>query len=256
MRRASTFAVLFVPLALFSSCEQKAARTVPEATVADSKSAIVIVEDLPLWTLTQGTLALKETIPIGEKLAIIGPGQKAAQSGKERDFLNVRRASGSEGFLRADFVVSRAILAVITTDNAAIYSAAADTLATTESIPRLTIVAIHSDTGGMSFIRVTCFDPAAKLLRKGVYLRNEGVSARPSDVQAAILLQLAAGSRSITQQKAFLTSAITDYPESVFAPDLHAALDALTSPPPAPAPVTPVVPAPAPAPPPAPTPSQ
>jgi hypothetical protein len=204
-------------------------------------------------------LALRETIPIGEKLAIIGPEQKAAQTGKERDFLNVRRVSGSEGFVRADFAISRSILAVITTDSAAIYSAAANTMATTDSVPRSTIVAIHSDSGGMSFIRVTCFDAAAKVLRKDVYLRNEGVSARPSDVQAAILLQLAAGSKSITQQKAFLTSAITDYPDSVFGPDLHAALDALTSPATAPAPGTPAAPSPAPAPPPvppsAPTPS-
>ncbi|MGO9307435.1 MAG: hypothetical protein ACLQDL_00250 [Spirochaetia bacterium] len=251
MRHASTFAVLFVLLVLLFSCDQKAAHTTPAATVADSKSAIVIVPDLPLWTLAQGTLTLKETIPIGEKLAFIGPEQKATQTGKERSFLNVRRESGSEGFVRADYAVSRSILAVVTTDNAAIYSAAANTLATADSIPRLTIVAIASDTGGMSFIRVTCFDAAAKALRKDVYLRNEGVSARPSDVQSAILLQLAAASKSVTQQKAFLTSAIADYPDSVFAPELRAAMDALTSP----APVAPPAPAPAPIAPPASAPS-
>jgi len=249
MRRASPVAAFFMLFALLS-CEQKPARTVPAATVADSKSALVIVGDQPLWTLTQGTMTLKETIPIGERLVLTGPAQKVTQAGKERDFLNVRRDSGSEGWVRADFVVSRSILAVIATDNAVIYSAPSNTAATTESIPRMTIVAIHSDTAGMSFIRVSCFDPAAKVLRRNVYLRNEGVSARPFDVQSAILLQLAAGSKNVKQQKAFLSSAIQDYPDSVFAPELQSALDALTSPAPAaaPAPAPVIVPPPAPEP--------
>ncbi|MGA2642032.1 MAG: hypothetical protein ABSG21_14155 [Spirochaetia bacterium] len=251
MRRGSPV-VAFLPLLVLLSCEQKSAHTGPEATVADSKSAIVIVADLPLLTLSQGALSFKETLPIGEKLALTGQAQKATQYGKERDFLNVRRESGSEGWVRADFVVSRSILAVIPKDDAVIYSAPANTAATTESIPRMTIVAIHSDTGGMSFIMVTFFDAAAKVLRRNVYLRNEGVSARPSDVQAAILLQLAAGSKSPKQQKAFLTSAIKDYPESVFALDLQSALDALTSPAPAPAPTSAPAPGPASAPEPAP----
>ena len=110
----------------------------------------------------------------------------------------------------------------------------------------MTVVAIHSDTGGMPFIRVTCFNPAAKVILRNVYLRNEGVSSRPSAVQAAILLQLAAGSKSARQQKAFLTSALKDYPDSVFMPELQAALDALTSPAPQPAPAPESTPAPAP----------
>jgi hypothetical protein len=253
MRHASALVVLCASLVLLS-CQQKAAQSAPAATVADSKSAIVIVGDLPLWTLSLGSLTQKETIPIGEKLALAGPAQTMTQSGKERDFLNVKRESGSEGWVRADFVVSRSILAVITTDDAVIYSAPADTSATAESIPRMTIVAIHSDSGGMSFIKVTCFDPGAKVLRKGVFLRNEGVSARAFDVQAAILLQLAAGSNSVKQKRAFISSAIKDYPESVFAPELQSALDALASPGSAPAPASAPASTPAPAPPPAPEP--
>jgi hypothetical protein len=235
MRRSAFVVALFAPL-VFLCCEQKAEHTRPAAAVADSKSAIVIVADLPLWTLSQGMLKQKETIPIGEILTLTGQARTAAQSGKERDFLGVRRVSGSEGWVRADLTVSRSILSVVTTDNAAIYSAAANTCATTECIPRMTIVAVHSDTGGMPFIRVTCFDATSRLIRRNVYLRNDGVSARPSDVQAAILLVLAAGSKSVTQRKAFLTSAVTDYPDSVFVPELRAALGAVTAP--APAPVT------------------
>ncbi|MGA2975343.1 MAG: SH3 domain-containing protein [Spirochaetia bacterium] len=228
-----------VPLALLIlisvlSCERKPTSLIPPAVVADAKSAIAIMSDLPLWTLAQGALTFKEGIPIGEKLALLGPSEKVVQSGKEREYQHVRRESGSEGWVRADFIVSRAILAVITTDDAVLYSAPANTSATTETIPVMTIVAIHSDSAGMSFIRVTCYDAVAKMLLKGVYLRNEGVSSKPSDVQAAILLQLAAASKNAKQKQAFLSSAAKDYPDSIFMPDLTQALAALNAPPPPP----------------------
>jgi len=72
------------------------------------------------------------------------------------------------------------------------------------------------------------------MLLKGVYLRNEGVSSKPSDVQAAILLQLAAASKNAKQKQAFLSSAAKDYPDSIFMPDLTQALAALNAPPPPP----------------------
>jgi hypothetical protein len=245
MRHRLPAAALCTVLTLIS-CQQKQEHTGPKAIVADATSAIVIVADLPVFKLAGGALtASRETIPIGEKLSIVGPSQRITQSGREREFLNVKRDSGSDGWVRADQVVSRAILAVITTDNSVIYSAEANSAATTESIPRMTIVAIHSESGGMPFIRVTCYDPAAKAMLRNVALRNEGVSAKPSDVQAAILLQLAAVSRSPKQQKAFLTAAMKDYPDSVFLPDLQSALDELSAPPaPAPAPTPPATPTP------------
>ncbi len=241
MRRAR-FPVAFLALLALLNCQPKQTSNVPPATVADSKSAIALVGDLPLWTLTLGTLAFKESIPIGEKLVLLNQAQKATQAGKERDFVRVRRDSGSDGWVRADLVMSRAILAVVTTDNAVIYTAARNTAATTETIPRMTVVAIHSDTGGMSFIRVTCFNAATKVMLRGVALRNEGVSARPSDVQAAILLQMAAASKNPRQKRAFLATARTDYPDSHFLPELDAALNALDAPPTPPEPPAPAAP--------------
>jgi hypothetical protein len=218
-------ALAIAPLLILTSCQRKDAHAPPAPVVADARSALAITPGLPLWSLDPSGLSLLETIPIGEKLALLGQTEKAAQGGKERSFLRVRRASGTDGWVRADFVVSSAILAVITTDGAVIYSSASNTAATTESIPRMTLVAIASDTAGMGFIRVTCYDQKAKMLLKGVLLRNEGVSALPADVQAAILLQLAASAKNEKQRQAFLGSAITDYPDSIFLTDLRQALN-------------------------------
>ena len=176
-------------------------------------------------------LVQKGSIQVGEKLALLGQTKRVTQGGKERELLRVRRDTGAEGWVRADYVASNAILAVVTSNDAVIYSVPRNTAATTATIPPLTVLVIHSDSGGMPFIRVSAYDPVQKVLLRGVYLRNEGVSARPDDVQAAILLQLAASSKSPKQQQAFISSGIKDYPQSLFLPQLQAALDALTAPP-------------------------
>lgn len=233
MRRALLPAALLALLPLLC-CQPKPERPVPQSVVADAKSAFVIMADLPLYSLERGALVLRATLPIGEKLAVLGQATKAFQAGKERDFVPVRRDSGTEGWVRADLVISKSILAVVTTDTATIYESPNNTASTTTTIPRLSIVAIASETGGMTFIKVTGFDAAAKILLRNVYLRNEGVSSHPDDVQAAILLQLAAASKNAAQQHAFLTTAIKDHPGSLFMPELTAALAALTAPRPAP----------------------
>ena len=254
MRRALVPAALLALLPLLC-CQPKHALPIATSVVADAKSAFVIMADLPLYGLEQGTLAVRGTLQIGEKLTLLGQPTKAFQAGKERDFVPVRRESGKEGWVRADLVISKSILAVVTTDTAAIYEAPHNTAATASTIPRLSIVAISSETAGLTFIRVTGFDTAAKILLRNIYLRNEGVSSNPDDVQAAILLQLASASASLTQQRAFLTSAIKDHPGSLFIPELNTALAALTAPRPAPA-AEPAPTEPTPGPPAAPSPAQ
>ena len=234
MRHARALVTLLTLLTVLS-CQNTRVPAVPPGVVADAHSAFVVIPQLPLYARSGDTLTQTETVPVGEKLALLGQAEKITQGGRERELLRVRRPSGSDGWVRGDSIVSRSILSVVTTDDAVIYSVANNTAATTTLIPRLTIVAVSSDTGGMSFIRVTGYDAAAKLLQRGVFLRNEGVSSREEDVQPAILLQLAAGSKNLKQRQAFLSSALKDYPGSIFLPDVKAAIDALTAPPPAPA---------------------
>ena len=71
MRGATVPVALFVLLA-FLSCGQEPDRKIPQSVVADAKSAFVIMDNLPLWTLSNGSLTSKETVPIGEKLHLLG----------------------------------------------------------------------------------------------------------------------------------------------------------------------------------------
>ncbi|HUI72415.1 MAG TPA: hypothetical protein VL354_17990 [Spirochaetia bacterium] len=226
---------LFVASAIASallllSCQKAKTTGLPPAEIADAKSCLVLAPELTFWDLSGSALTQKGTVQIGEKLVLLGQTRHATLNGKERDLLKVRRDTAKEGWVRADSVLSNAILAVAIVD-AVIYSVPRNTAATTASIPRMTVLGIHSDSAGMPFVQVSAFDPQQRVLLSDVYLRNEGLSARPDDVQAAILLQLAAASKSQKQQEAFIETGIKDYPESVFLPQLKEALDALRAPP-------------------------
>ncbi len=228
MRRALFLCSAIASALLLLSCQKNQSTALPPAAIADSKSCFSLT-DITFWDLSGTTLTQKGSVQVGEKLALLGQSRHVTMGGKERDLLRARRDTGAEGWVRGDYVISNAILAVTTAD-AVIYSVPRNTAATTDSIPRMTVLAIHSDSGGMPFIHVSFYDPQQSTVRNDVYLRNEGVSARPDDVQAAILLQLAAESNNQRQREAFLTSGIKDYPGSLFLPQLQDALNALHSP--------------------------
>jgi hypothetical protein len=233
--RHRALALLLALLAL-SSCRPDSSRIIAPDVVADAKSAFVIVDTLSLYALSGDSLTFKEAVPLGEKLALQGKTASVTQGGRKRDFLDVKRASGAIGWVRADQVASHAILAAVTAAEAPLFDRPVDSAATGASLPRLTLLAIDIETAGTGFLRVTAYDANAKMLLKGVFIRNEGTSSRFADVEPAILLRLAAGSQSATQRKAFISSGIKDYPDSVFMDDLKTAWETITTPDPAPAP--------------------
>jgi uncharacterized protein YgiM (DUF1202 family) len=201
-----------------------------QAEVADSKSAFNIMAAGGLADITDGNVKYIGSLTLGEKVALTGKTTKAGTGANEREWVEVKRDSGKTGWARTDFVVSSSLLAVVTADDAVIYSEPKNTGASTKSIPKQTIMAIHSDSAGQAFIKVTFVDPVSKILSKDVYVKNDGVSTKGDDVQSAILLQLAAASDNPTQKQAFLQSASKDYPGSVFIVQIEDALAALTAP--------------------------
>ena len=239
MGRALVAAGIVASALLILSCQKKPAVEPLQAAVADTHSGFSISNDLPFWDFSGNAPAQKGAIQIGEKLSLLGQTRRAVLAGRERELVHVRRDTGVEGWARSDMVISSSILAVVTSDGAVIYSVPRNTAATTASIPRMTVLVIHSDSAGMPFIRVSGYDPVAQDFFRGIYLRNEGVSARPDDVQSAILLLLAAASKSPRQREAFLDSALKDYPGSLFFSRVQEALDALHAPPPPPPAETP-----------------
>jgi len=240
MRRAPLFVPLLALLALVS-CRPAPPRVIAPEVVADAKSAFIIVDSLPLYTLAGNALTYREAVPLGEKLSLSGKTAIVTQAGRNRDFHEVKRLSGTTGWVRADQVASHAILSAVTAAEAQLYVRPSEGALAGTALPRATLMAIDIDTAGTVFLKVTAYDVRAKMLLRDVYIKNEGVSSRFADVEPAILLRLAAASSSLTQRNAFLSSGIKDYPDSAFIEDLKAARQVID------APLTPAPDAPAPA---------
>ena len=69
---------------LLLSCQKYAPREVPQSVVADARSAFSVVADLPLWTLAQGLLTPKESIPL-ERSSLSWANGESHPVRKERD---------------------------------------------------------------------------------------------------------------------------------------------------------------------------
>ncbi len=232
MRPVSLLALVLLPLAIVS-CQKApsaAAAQPPAAIVADSSSGFMVRSGQGLYDIVDGNAKWTTALLLGEKLALTGQAAKGKLSdGKDRDFVQVKRDSGTVGWARAEYVVSNALLAVVTADGAVVYKEPKNTAATGTTVPQMTVLAIQADSAGQAYIRVTWFDPVSLMLWKDVYVRNEGISTRLDDVESVILLQLAAASANETQKRALLDSAAKDYPGSSFILKIEEALAAIAA---------------------------
>ena len=231
MRRVSGLPAVLAVLAVVS-CTPVHVPPPPADVVADGTSAFVIADGAGLYGLDGQTLTYRTSLPLGEKLALVGTTASVTQSGQRRSFLAVKDAAGALGWMRADLLASRVVLAAVVDDEVPILTLPAEGAQTGATIPRGVVLAIDMATAGTPFLRVTGYDPSAKRSLTGAWIPNAGTSSQSVDVAAAVLLRLAAASDNATQRRAFLSSAQKDYPTSVFAPDVKAALDALNAPPP------------------------
>ncbi len=234
MKRALGIASALCGLLIVVSCGQKTSGGAQGASplASDAKSGFCILADLPLLDQqADETLKYKESIQLGEKLQLLEQATRAVDPYRkqEMDFIKVRRESGSEGWVRAEFVVANSVLGVVTSEEAIVYSQPKNTAATAKSVPALSIIAIAKETAGQPYLKATLYDQAL-YLQSGVFFRNEGISTRADDVQSAILLILAQTKKDGKLKKTLLESAQKDYPDSAFKARIEEALAVLSSP--------------------------
>ena len=198
--------------------------------MTDAKSVFCIIDNLTVWEIATGGAKAVASCTVGEKLALTGQTTVSEISGARRELFRVKTASGAEGWVRADSVAVDSVLGVITADEAVMYSRPSVLRIPARALPRMTIVAIQKSSAGTDFLRVSCADPEKAGALRGIYLENTGVSSRLDDVKSAILFILAARTENPKKKAAFLTSSLTDYPGSRFAPDIRQALAATQEP--------------------------
>ena len=166
------------------------------------------------------------SLPLGERLTVIEPRRLTfAGDGVVYNFLKVRRdVGGAEGFVFAAHVAQGGDLAVIVDERANLFTSPRPIDVTGNIIPRQTVAVSFPETEHDGFVRISAFDPAARVNRQG-YVRTASISRRASDVQSSILLQTArplgeTGAEG-TRRTALLEGALFGYPDSVFIAEIQ-----------------------------------
>jgi hypothetical protein len=216
------------------SCGQKESDTPPAAPAAAGTTGTSLT-DVAIWTISEANeLIWKATSPVGERVqAVDEPARTAYQYEADRTFIKVRRPNGDEGWARQDFVVAATAPGVVRAEKSVLYSAAANTAATANAIPRMSIVAVHgAPDPGDRYWKISVYDPQANRLFAEVYARAEELSMEEDNVQSAILYRLARAASNATQREALLTNAANDHKTSVFAKEISEALSLTTGGPP------------------------
>lgn len=208
---------------------------IPEAVrdslISDEKSGFCMLDGLTLWGLSDGKLSPLSRLQIGEKLTLLGPSKKASFSGSLKKIVRVRRTSGIDGWVRAEYFAANSILAVVVYDEVPVFTLPTERSQLAGHLPIMSILAIRRDSAAAVFLRVTCYDQASDTLYSDVFARNEGISSQIGSVESALLYRIASWTDNLKLKAAFLKSALSDYPSSPFSDIIRQAAAALNAPP-------------------------
>jgi hypothetical protein len=198
--------------------------------VSDGASGLAIRDELPFGEISGETLNPSGLLQIGEKVALVGKSASGRYWNRTIPLVRVRRSSGKEGWAPADYIIVDSVLAAVVEEQVTVFSRPSERSPAAGNLPFMTILAIHRDSAASDFVRFSSFDTSSGILYRGNYLQNHGLSSQLSNVESAILYRLALRTTAPAQRKAFLNTALKDYPDSAFAPLIAQTLSAMKTP--------------------------
>ena len=213
---------LFAILSLLLAMAGAFAASVPPLA---ANEAFVIMNNLPLWTEKSGNLEFKEYLVIGDRVVLLNKASTFKVDGKERDYVKVRSPAGNEGWVRAPYVVAKAMIAIVVADKATVYTAARDVSMTTKYISHMTLVAVLQDGSTSDFAKVVAYDATQDVYYTDpVFISRTDLTFAEVDVNAFILFTTARTSKDRTLRANFLKAIEAKYAASVFIAEIRATL--------------------------------
>jgi hypothetical protein len=230
---------IFLPL---GCSKQEPARTTPvavEAVVEEPEtpaagSAYPLRVGMWLYTIDADTGAQTdltkavEPVSLGERLELLTTEPRKATNPYDNrvyDYHQVRCETGKEGLVFATQLSLGGALAVVADEKAYLYRGPRAIDATDYILPRRIVVGLYPETERDGFVQIEAYDPAIQTYRRNLYIKTAALSYSDMDVQASILLQTAEAldaDREKNRWEALLSSALSDYPSSIFANDIRA----------------------------------
>jgi len=217
-----------------SSQEAQASETEPETAPEPEKlEGYVILDGLSIASIEEGTDGNTASyqgkqLTIGEQVTVIGESIKAVYRENEREYSQIVYTTGEEqeGYIRTPYVITNSTFAVITDEEAIIYTSPKITNPTNTILPKMSFVAIHNDFKDTKFVKVTYTDQESSIIYENKYLKNTDVSVLEDDVVSAILFYLA--TKQEGKAKTELLKSAQQFAASLFLPAIEDALNELT----------------------------
>lgn len=191
--------------------------------------AYIVRADLPLWSIQNNKFEWLENLTVGDKVTWFNQTEKHTYENAERDYSKVRSQSGKEGWIRSDYAVTKAHLAVVKADKALIYSEPRDVKVTSKSLAKMSVVAVLEEGSSGDFVKVTAYDGVNTMIIKENFVNKNDLSTDANDLNLVILLSVAKSAKNPDVQKNLLNTALTKYSSSGFSPVVQAELDKLST---------------------------
>jgi hypothetical protein len=163
---------------------------------------------------------------LGESV-ITGKTRRMTFSNREYDFIEVRRENKNEGYAINSQIAIGGRFAVVVEEKANLFSAPKTVNVTNTIISRKTVLVYFPETESGGFVEVKGIDCVSNaVIPDGRYMRLSSLSRTETDIQSSILLQTAQAMTKdyeAVAKEALLKSALQDYSDSVFYPEIRAA---------------------------------
>lgn len=186
----------------------------------------VLVHNAPLYLdNADKTLKYITALTLGDAVTLMNKTATFKESGSNRDFTRIKTPDGKEGWIRTQYLAVRATLAVMTAEDALIFSEPRDVKVTGRTISRMTVVAVMQEGSVPGFSRVSGWDPVKGSLFTDVFMFPSDISTVDADVQSAVLFTVAQASKDAAVKKNLLKVALGDYPGSIFYDTIDAVLN-------------------------------
>jgi hypothetical protein len=195
------------------------------AQILASNTAVVLVNGSPLYEESNKALKVQDYLILGDIVNLLNKTSPFSESGVQRDFTRVRAPNGKEGWVRSQYIASKASLAVVKADQAAIYAEPRTVKLTSKFITAMTLVAVLQDGSSSSFAKIQGYDPAQNALyTDSTYVRTEDLTTTTADVSAAILYNVSKATKDAGIKKNLLKVAALKYSSSMFIGRIQEAL--------------------------------
>ena len=192
-------------------------------------TAVVLVNGTALNNEEKNkTLKATDWLILGDIVLLLGKTSPFGESAAQKDYTLVKAPNGKEGWVRSQHIASKASLAIIKADQAAIYTEPRTVKLTGKYINAMVLVAVLQDGSSSTFAKIQGYDSAQNaLFTDSTYVRTEDLTTQSADVSAAILYAVSKATKDAAVKKNLLRVAKLRYGSSQFTSKIDEALAAL-----------------------------